>query len=85
VDHHRENRAAAEAAGVGVSGAVDAVGGSDRHGNQLEVRVVAVLGVGQDLVERHPEELGLEFGDVAAHGVLMTVRRKGARGAPAAG
>ncbi len=60
---HGENGAAAEAAGIGVARACRAVAPADRHRHQLEMRVVAVFGVGKDLRQRHAKQPRLNFDD----------------------
>ncbi len=63
---HRPYGVAAATAGVGVAGALRAVGQPDGGGDQLEVAVVAVLRVDKHLVERHLVEARLDRGDGVA-------------------
>ena len=56
VPDHRQYRGAAAPACLRIAGAVPAVGQSDRGGNQLEMRMVAVFGVGEDFFQRNAKE-----------------------------
>ena len=56
VPDHRQYRGAAAPACVRIAGAVPAVGQSDRGGNEFEMRMVAVFGVGEDFFKRNAKE-----------------------------
>jgi hypothetical protein len=62
---HGEDGVAAEAAGIGVAGALTA-GLMDGHRDQLEMRMLAMLGVAHRLVERNAVKAGFQIRDFAS-------------------
>ena len=62
---HRRNGMASLAAGIGISRALGTVFQPHRGGDQLEMRVISVLCVAQDLVQRHLEATNVDGGDPA--------------------
>jgi len=61
---HGQDRAAALATGIGVARALLPVLKANRCCDQLEVAVIAVLGVRQDLLERNLKEPGVDSVDL---------------------
>ena len=64
--NQRKDGTATASTGIGISRALGPVSQRDGQGNQFEMRMIAVHGIAQDLIQRHTEQSRPDGDDGAA-------------------